>query len=335
MSGILDNKSRVIDTVITNEGRRQLALGGVDIQYVSFTDGTAFYKEESTDVASDATKRLYLEACQLPQDDITFRADDDGNLQPFRNEDGVTVVSGRILSYSFDAISSSIVSGSSQGVTSLKGDQFVDQAGVVLASSIDNFRKMYLIATKDKVFEDDGFALGPDKVTFTITNDRPIGNPNQHTTHISALDSVFSDPRFCNKENFRFLPPVNKFDDRSLDRADHREMRKYFLGLYQPWGRSHVFGLSYAQVMSELAKFRQLGYEHVVNFDPTSRENKLVGQFFERSSNTLKKLDVIDFGIHATGNPAAPVSQIFFVGKVEVDEKGTDTFLHLFTLVFE
>ena len=39
MSGILDNKSRVLDTVITTEGRRQLAEGGVDIQYVTFTDG--------------------------------------------------------------------------------------------------------------------------------------------------------------------------------------------------------------------------------------------------------------------------------------------------------
>ena len=338
MSGILDNKSRVIDTVITTEGRRQLAEGGIDIKYVSFTDGATFYKADVEEGSQDATQRIYLEACQLPQDDIVFRADDDGNLQPFRNADGVSLAGGRILDYSFQAQTSSVIGGSTQGVTSLYGDAFTDKAETILASAADNFKKMYLIATKDPIFEDDGFAVGPNQATFTISNDRPISNPAQHTTHISALDSIFSDPRFSNQPNFKFLPPVNKISQRqedNIDRTDPRQYRRWFLGWYMPWGRTPSFGLSYQQTMAELAYYRALGYEQVFSFDPTSRDNKLVGQFFERSFNTLRKLDVIEYGTFMTGNPNAPVSQIFFVGKLEIDEKGTDTFLHLFTLVFE
>lgn len=336
MSGILDNKTRVIDTVITTEGRRQLAEGGIDIQYVSFTDGTAFYSKSSEGGAEDATKRIYLEACQLPQDDITFRADDDGNLHPFRNGDGVPIAGGRILSYSFEALTASVIAGSgAQGVVPLNGDAFLEKAETLLAASIDNFKKMYLIASKDKVFEDDGFSMGPDKVTYTITNDRPLGSQDQHTAHVNSLDSVFSDPRFTHKRNFKYLPPVNKFTDKSLDRGDHRHMQKHFMGWYHPWGRTHMSGLSHRQIMAELNHFKMLGFCQTVSFDPTSRENKLVGQFFERSFNSLRKLDVIDYGVHQTGNANAPVAHIFFVGKVEVDEKGTDTFIHIFTLVFE
>ena len=333
MSGILDSKSRVIDTIITSEGRRQLALGGIDIKYVTFSDGMTFYKADIASGSQDATVRLYLESCQLPQDEVTFQADDDGNLKTFRNSDNIPLAGGRILDYTFDALTASTIAGSTQGVTSLYGDKFAAAAETVLASSADNFSKLRIIATKDKIFEDDGFGMGPNEMTFVIHNDRPISDPNQYATHISALDSIFSDPRFANVQNFKYLPPVNKFDDRRLDRSDHRVMRPHFLAWFYPWGRTR--GLSWKHVNAELRHYQNMGYMQSVNFDPTSRDNRLVGQFFEKSFNTLKKLDVIDFGLHRTGNPNAPVSQIFFIGKVEVDEKGTDTFLHLFTLVFE
>ena len=38
MSGILDSKSRIIDAIITSEGRRQLAERTFKVAYVTFTD---------------------------------------------------------------------------------------------------------------------------------------------------------------------------------------------------------------------------------------------------------------------------------------------------------
>lgn len=335
MSGILDNKSRVLDTVITTEGRRQLSLGGIDIQYVSFTDSGAFYRPDVASGSQDATNRLYLESCQLPQDDIVFLADADGNLLPFRNADGVQVAGGRILEYSFSATSGSVITGSSQRVTSLTGSSFSAIANTLLASSLSNFSKLQLIASKDQVFEDDDFGVGPDNVEFVLTNDRPIYDPGQYSAHINSMDSLFGDPRCSNLPNFKYLPPINKVSDMSLNRADPRTSRDRVFGYYMPFGRTHVNPLTHEQIMNELDYYAQLGYVRTINFDPTSRDNRLIGQFFEKTRNVLKKLDVIEFGTFTTRKPSAPVSQIFFVGKVIVDDKGTDTFLHLFTLVFE
>lgn len=335
MSGILDSKSRVLDTVITTEGRRQLALGGVDIQYVSFTDASAFYRADIASGSQDATSRLYLESCQLPQDDIVFLADDDGNIMPFRNSDGVQVAGGRILQYSFTATTGSVIEGSTQRVIAISGSTFASVADTLLASSLDNFRKMYLIASKDQIFEDDTFGIGPDNIEFVITNDRPINDPASYSAHVNSIDSIFSDPRCSHLANFKYLPPINKVTSQNIDKSDPRATRDKAFGYYTPWGRTHVHALTYDQIMLELDYYAQLGYSRTVNFDPTSRDNRLVGQFFEKTKNELKKLDVIEFGTFTTNKPSAPISQIFFVGKVVVDDKGTDTFLHLFTLVFE
>jgi hypothetical protein len=333
MSGILDSKSRVLDTIITQEGRSQLSQGGIDISYVTFTDNGTFYKADLASGSQDATARIYLESSLLPQDSITFQADDNGNVQPFANDSDVSSAGGQILDYSFAPVSSATI-GSVETMSSLTGNAFATAADTLVGASPRNFAKLRIIASIDPVFEDAAFALGPNQVTFNINATRPIAEVAQYSTHISALDSLFADPRFANVQNFRFLPPVNKLADRSLDRSDPQVMSNYVVGYYEPFGRTHVDGLSYQQVMSELQYYQNLGYMQTINIDPTSLGNRLVGQFFEKGYGTLKKLDVINFGTFPTGNSASPVASIFFVGKVEVDEKGTDTFLHLFTLVF-
>lgn len=335
MSGILDSKTRVIDTVITTEGRRQLAQGGIDIQYVTFTDSTTFYRADLASGSQDATQRLYLEACQLPQDQITFQADDDGNVGPFANSAGVNVAGGRILEYSFAPLTRSLVASPSETSVPLRGDSFASKAATLLTSATDNFRKMYLIATQDKVFDDDKFAAAPSNITYTIHDERPLFDPSTHVANITAHDSVHSDPRFSNKPNFQYLPPVSKLTDRSLNKANFIALRPFHLAFFKPLGRTQIFRLLYPHIMQELRHYHDQGYSHVINFDPTSSDNQLVGQFFERTGNSLRKLDVVDYGLHNTGNPRAPLSRIFYVGKVVVDDKGTDTFVHLFTLVFE
>lgn len=333
MSGILDSKTRIMDTIVTLEGKRQLAQGGINVQYLSFTDGTAFYSPDAVSGSQDATRRVYLEACNLPQDEITFRADDDGNIDPFRNSSGVDVVAGRILTYDFSPVTGAM-SSSSETVASLNGDDLVAASRLLLGSSIDNLRKMYIISSRDALFDDDQFALGPNDVTYVITDKRPIDAADS-VTHITSRDSVYSDPRFAGKRNFMYMPPVNRINDAAVNRGDAASLRPFQLGTFAPLGGVTRTGLSYKQIMHELGRYGSQGYSHTISFDPTSNENRLVGQFFERSSEGVRKLDVIDNGVHNTGDPVSPLARVFFVGKVVVDEKRTDTFVHLFTLVFE
>jgi hypothetical protein len=341
MSGILDNKSRVLDTIITEEGRRQLSEGGIDIAYVSFSDAATFYRADIASGSQDATQRIYLESCQLPQDLVTFQADDSGNVLPFPTTANVGQGAGSILQYTYTGVTSSSIGGSRQGMLAMSGSLFADAAQQLLGSSIGNFNKLMVLATRDTIFEDAGFATGPNSLGFTINNDRPIRNPKNFATHISSIDSIFADPRFQGIPNFHYLPPINKVATQgathisSADISDPSQTSDIQLGTYPPWGRTHKLGLSYAQIMYELKYYEQLGYMRKVSFDPTSISNNLIGQMFEVNHRKLRKLDVVDFGAVRTNIPGSPWAHIFFVGKVSVDENGTDTFIHLFTLVFE
>lgn len=87
MSGILDNKSRIIDAILTTEGRRQLAARTFAVTHVTFSDADVVYRPDETEGHDDPTTKIYLEACNLPQDQIVFEADDEGKINGFRLQD--------------------------------------------------------------------------------------------------------------------------------------------------------------------------------------------------------------------------------------------------------
>jgi hypothetical protein len=45
MSGILNTKQRIMDTILTQEGKRQLASGELRLNFITFTDNATFYKK--------------------------------------------------------------------------------------------------------------------------------------------------------------------------------------------------------------------------------------------------------------------------------------------------
>ena len=70
-----------------------------------------------------------------------------------------------------------------------------------------------------------------------------------------------------------------------------------------------------------------------IYFDPTSRDNQLIAQFFEINNDSVSKLDVIDYGrlSNNSENSELDTHHVFFIGKVIVDDNGSDNFIHLFT----
>lgn len=331
MSGILDNKSRVMDTILTQEGKRQISSANLKIKYVSFTDSATYYKGDIVSGSANASERIYFESCNLPQDQITFEADDSGQLLPFKNGNSLNVKSGQILSYSFDALTTSILTGSVLTVASLKGAEFASTTTELLASSIENFIKLRLLGSTDKIFDDDGFLINNSDITFTINDTKPISDPTQHSAKVNDIDSLFQDVRLSKLKNFHYLPPINKVDNTTLDKTNHLQTSQYHLGNYQPWGRTQLEGLSPEQLEYELGYYERLGYAKSIKFDPTSTKNRLVGQMFEINYDNIKKLDIIDYGTYIWQNTPR---QAFFIGKIVIDDNGTHNFIHLFTLVF-
>jgi len=65
-------------------------------------------------------------------------------------------------------------------------------------------------------------------------------------------------------------------------------------------------------------------------FKETSIDNNIVAQMFEFSQDGIDKLSIIDYGYSTvTGE------HIFFLGKVITDDEGVQTFMNIFTLVFD
>jgi len=351
MSGILDNKTRILDSIVTLEGRRQLANGGINIKYVTFTDSATYYEADIVSGSADATTRLYLEASHLPQDQITFKADNLGRVTPFNGSLnlGVGVKSGQLLKYNFNAPDpSTLITGSLNpmaSTTSMSGSTLFSYVEGLLTSSIDNFKNQQVIATRDSIFDDDGFSIGNKQLEFVIHNERPIESGEGYSVNINSLEDVYSDPRFSNITNFKYMPPINRVDDLEVDKTNISELKSFLLGNYKPWG--YVDKLDHLNVLSEHLKYAKTGYVKTINFDPTSRGNNLFIQAFEVTNDTMFKLDIIDFGSWYT-SPNDPASyllneanqvgstvHILFAGKLMLKpETNTHSFIHLFTLVF-
>lgn len=320
MSGILDPKSRVLDSVVTLEGRRQMASGRFKIDFVTFSDSATFYERDAVSGSADIGSRVHFECSQLPQDQITFEADDSGKLVPMANTSGLTLAGGRILS------------GSADEFVILSGSAFASQAETLLASSLDNFQNLMTIGTLDSVFEDDHFELSHGEIKFRVTNDVPISDLSSQTANISQLESFFSDDRFSNIPNFKFLPPINRVADKNLDPLNPAVRKQYKMGEFQTLGSNNI--LSPEQLDSQLDAARKKGNSVVVRFDPTNNTNRLAGQFFEMRDGELRKLDVLEFGRFKVDDDEYPDRHVFFAGKVYQDDFGAHTFVRLFTLVF-
>lgn len=304
MAGILDSKSRVMDTLITSEGRRQVASGELKIEFASFTDRQIFYVSGSNDVLEDPTGRIYFEAYSDDNDKIIMETDAQGQLEPFSTD------SYRSYNGSFYA------SGSTQQTGKI---DLISQE--VIASSTKNFQRQMIIGTRElwKVDKGASFKIVPDSATFYINNSTPIPSGSVQEISVDDIEGVFQDYRFANFLNYKFLPPQTRPLPGSLESVD--------LGSYTQINQEALNTWEEVQSLTE-------GLQSVeINFDETSGENNLVGQMFEQSNNKLEKLAVVDVGAFPIEGKVYP--HVLFAGKLYRDGKGSLTFVNLFILVFE
>lgn len=345
MSGILDNKSRVIDAMLTFEGRRQMSTGDFVVKYVTFSDRSVVYKLDKDEGHVDPSTKIYLEAYNAPFDQITFEADDSGRLTAFRQHSALgpatvvgavtgstswlSFVNGNIKSKKLSYALTGSFSGS-LAENSLVGNTFASQLEGILTSSLDNFKNLRILGSADNLFEDYNFGLSRNEMEFSIEQNADTLQLSV-PTNVNTIDSLFSDEKLRNVINFKYLPPIKK----STFEVDKKNIpnlisQGLLLGDYPPWGPIDPF--TFSNLKNELSNYP---YE-TVKFDPTSRDNEIVGQFFEIRNEQVSKLDVIDYGKvnNNIQNASEVTNHVFFVGKVFTDETGSDCFVHLFTLVF-
>lgn len=322
--GILNNKERVLDTILTNEGRKQIARSSLKATYYSFTDMGASYLMDT--VVSGAAKtpsgldfnetyRLCFEAASLPQDTIVYETDDSGKLFTgmVPSLSGTTVLAGNVY-----VISASIPNEVTDFAT------FASLADGIISSSLDSFVNQMIISSPDPLDDSDRqFIIGPRETTMVITDNRPIPDKAFQEGNIDHIESFFFDKRMSHVPNFQFLPPINQkqFVNESATP----------IGNYANIKQEAI--LSFDQLNNELSKLDSMGFKQSVNFVESSNFNNIVCQFFELDNTNIGKLDVIDFGTFEIED--GTVKHIFFCGKVFTDNSGLNTYVNMFTLVFD
>jgi len=322
LAGILDSKSRVIDTLITVTGRDQAARGELDVKFASITDRQLFYSTGSNGVLDDLTARIYFESYSDGNDTIVYESDADGFLQPFTSDD-YTLYGGLAFDLTASNLSSADIGGSYGKVTFSAGS--IDLVSdTIIESSTENFKRQMIIGSRNlsKFAKEEPFTISSNQMTFTLTETSPIDIVTGATTiGVDQIESVFQDHKLGNLLNYRYLPPVTRPYTGALtgsEMGNYSKINQDPLDTYEEL-ESYLEGKTYEEI----------------EFTQTSLSNNILMQVFDQNiaQNTLEKLAIIDVGefqVDGTFNP-----HLFFAGKLYRDAVGALTFVNIFTIVME
>lgn len=321
MSGILDSKTRVIDTVITDEGRRQILQGGLQVKYVSFNDIGISYEEDIVSGSVDPAGKIYLEASKLPWDMIVFEADDSGKITTALNgvmsQNSTLINNGNIVQT--ENISGSIVS------TILSGSEFASTAGDIISITTNSVQKMQQLGYDDNQYDDINIDLIPNAYSFK--KDLQLQNAYDQL-NIDVMDTMITDGKLRGKINFQFLPPINSTDGKVIGK--YTDVRSYVsqqkANLYQDGGKYMK-----ASLFQELKNLDDNGMKKTFAIEKVSRTNNIALQIYEIENDTITKLDMIS--LVDDDNQYFGGRSVYSIGKVFQNSLEQDVFVNIFNLV--
>ncbi|MAF26034.1 hypothetical protein CL634_10755 [bacterium] len=254
----------MIDAVVTQIGRQQIASGMLRVEYASFTDSGTYYEADETSGSSDAGKRIYFEPnSDRRQDFITFETDDSGNLLGYPTDPKLTLADGDL----FKCEASASVSDISKIVYVSGSGDFASLSDGIVTSSIDHFRQLRIIGstptTRPEKFQQN-FEFNQTNFEFLLLNTHPfIDGPSDSQADIDSVEPLFIDKRLSHIPNYKFLPPlvveprsVSQSSIGEFDLDAEREIAatkntKTFLGDYEPLNET-MEPLTYQDLMIEL-----------------------------------------------------------------------------------
>ena len=341
MAGILDSKERVMDFLITQEGKRQAGFGELRVKFASFTDYHTFYEKsgslEIPNLADDASDRIFFEAYSRYQDVVVPELEAGFSLRPFRTSDfeiaGRTIASGTFQVGFIDRVN--VITGSDLPLA----------VNEILTGVMQNFTNQQIVGSIDQYSFSNDFSVSLGNSGFTSASPGDTKSASfvidENTNYFRSqemlgtdglvqlenLPSIFNDRRFSRFANFSYLPPVN------LPTPGFQTGN--ILAEYPKLNENPIMSLD------ELLSFLKDKQKTELRFNSTSRFNNLVCQFFEGSELGVDKLSIVDFGNFDDEIPGSedalvsPGRRVFFAGKMRRDSSGAETFLCLFTIIID
>ena len=350
--GILDKKTRFIDLVVTQEGKRQIAAGKLRAEFASLSDCNAFYDKAHKD---DISQRLYFEVMERPENSIVLEKDDSGKLINFNFSPTGSIVGNNIFLKDTSVAKKLSLSAAT-------GSQFEVGQNSVLDTAIRHFKQNYFIGTEDTL-NNNNFELNTSEMTFTINNRQPFGgSPFSEVINVNNAEPFFLDPKLTHLPNFKYLPPRNtdgsnygEFTDiRSTSRETWQQIKNR-VGAQVFNEKEESFDIENDLKRSLTGRGKKKSRKLLIDgklplitpplieskdirFLKTSAENNLVIQMFEDASGAaMNKLDIIDAGIFTDTEDKNGRYQkrVFYVGKTFLDDFNTPTFVNIFTIVMD
>jgi hypothetical protein len=352
MAGILDSKTRFIDLIVTQEGKRQIASGKLRAEYASLSDSQVFYDKSEV---GEVPNRIYFQVMDSPNNVIVLEKDDSGKLIEFNFSPTGSIVGNDI--FDKDATTTNKLR-----LKAVTGSAFASTSKSIMESFTEHFNAQQVLST----FERSGneFELSTERINFAISNSVPFKlGPEKETINVNDAEPFFLDSKLTHLGAFDFLPPVNMdgspygvFEDiRSLKRETLDQIKDQ-LGPEGFEDSSPQDGIRRRRSTSgfrtdKVGDFdvinrkskrpargtRDIRQFETVYFDKTSDQNNLIMQIFEDGPKSkMLKLDLIDAGsFHDNRSQMYPEKRIFYAGKIYMDDLNVPTFINLFTIVLE
>ena len=295
MSGVLDNKKRVLDVILTELGRDQMNRGEFEVSFVTFSDKGCQYIDNGDGVALPIDDHMYFETYSSPSDEIIPEIDNEGDFVLTKKISPTLTVNNGIL-YELGT----------------EGYQKVD-AFKNIKSFTDittgRWAGLQLLKTESPIEPFD-----TDREGFTLeVEDKAI------PSRVDSLKPLIVDPRFVGNINTMYLPPVSE------QNGTLAPMRAY--NRFGPENTRENVLENDIKAKSRATKRIQLGS------NDTYKSYNIIAQTFMKRDDSVRKYLVVDGGEY-TDKEGVPTMQIYHLGFIYKDENGTSKFSRGFSIVF-
>ena len=331
MSGILDKKSRIIDFVITNNGRSQIEDGDIRYRYATVSDKSILYikdfeksKISKSDISDSEFFYIPIEANTKLNDEINPEFD-----------------LSKAFSYSINNILDS-----RETLNSVNFDSSVDN---ILATQTlnSNLKNLKLITTKNSLNTDEPITFKNNGYLSDIdfkSNVNKYKTIKQYTVHKENIPVLALDKRFSHKKNFKIMIPkditgtdlydIDQF--KNIDQLDDFNTTGYLFSSYLK--KSSLLSDSVLSREKEIViTIKDLEsdvsiYKKVYELENTSEDNSFIVEIHEPSfsKNNIEKLSIVKIGSFYDKDSFV-TKKVYLVGKVINTRNNTEDLDTLFS----
>ena len=319
MSGILDKKSRIIDFVITRNGREQIENGDIRYKFATFSDQSILYtrdheksKIKKSDITNSEFYYLPLETPTLKNSEINPEIDIFNIGVKNFEDDGTISVESKITDF-------------------LQNE-----------STIGYFKKLNILRTKSLLDKNKTLEFIEPETNNNDFNLSSNSSPEKYPTikqlqiDKSEVPVTALDKRLSFKTNFLFMPPTdisgaNLYSNdsfRNIDDLDEENSTSFLLTSYNSLvNKSNVFesrDKEILNILDTMSKDKNL-YKKVYELKDPTENDSFIFEMHEIKGTLLSKLYFIKAGEFYDKNTAS-IKKVYLVGKLyNTRQDSTDT----------